>query len=66
MNTTDTTTIEQAAKAVITKLLAAGKGREASQLGEVLGSWRKGRVGDCLLRSATKMGKNSLEKGAAK
>lgn len=44
--------LDDQASVVVAKLLAAGRGREASSLGQIIGAWRKGHVGDCALRNA--------------
>lgn len=47
---------EKALAAKITKLNAGDKKarKEAAQLGELLGAWRNGRIGDCALINAAK------------
>lgn len=52
--------LDSEAGKLVQALQKAGKGREAGNLGEVIGNWRKGRIGDSLLRQAIESAKNRL------
>jgi hypothetical protein len=55
--------MENSASEVIKNLNAIGTReakRKASSIGDVLGCWRRGQVGDCLLASSITAGNNYL------
>ena len=47
--------------ALISKLQKAGHGREASQAGEIVGNWRRGRIGTSMIKAAIARTKSLLE-----
>jgi len=46
---------------LISELQKAGKGKEAGNLGEILGNYRRGRVGDSMLKQAIETAKSRLK-----
>lgn len=53
--------LEQKASEAVKRLLGFGTRsacRKAAQLGDTIGAWRRGRVGDCLLAAAVESANN--------
>lgn len=47
---------------LIQELQKAGHGREAAAMGEIIGNYRRGRVGDMMLKHAVERAKSLLGK----
>ena len=45
---------------LISKLQKSGHGRDASQAGEIVGNWRRGRIGTSMIKAAIARAKSVL------